>query len=116
MDGGRNTLWQKDVKRYSLFFALTYFVQGSIDLTSGLANQPVQYLLKEQLDLSAAQTGFFFGLIGLGWTIKPLYGLISDFLPLAGYQRKSYLLLMSALGASSWFALTILIPRRTALR
>jgi MFS family permease len=111
MDGGRSTIWQKDVKRYSLFFALTYFVQGSIDLTSGLANQPVQYFLKEQLHLSAAQTGFFFGIIGLGWTIKPLYGLISDFFPLAGYQRKSYLLLMSALGSSSWFALTILPPQ-----
>ncbi|MGE0680683.1 MAG: MFS transporter [Candidatus Binatia bacterium] len=108
MDGGRSALWQKDVKRYSLFFALTYFVQGSIDLTSGLANQPVQYLLKEQLHLSATHTGFFFGVIGLGWTIKPLYGLISDFFPLAGYQRKSYLLLMSALGTGSWFALTML--------
>lgn len=116
MDGGRSALWHKDVKRYSLFFALTYFVQGSIDLTSGLANQPVQYLLKEQLHLSAAQTGFFFGVIGIGWTIKPLYGLISDFFPLAGYQRKSYLLLMSALGVSSWLALTILPPQyRTVL-
>jgi MFS family permease len=111
MDGGRRALWQKDVKRYSLFFALTYFVQGSIDLTSGLANQPVQYLLKEQLHLSAAHTGFFFGVIGLGWTIKPLYGLVSDFFPLAGYQRKSYLLLMSVLGGSSWFTLTILPPQ-----
>ena len=108
MDGGRSTLWQKDVKRYSLFFALTYFVQGSIDLTSGLANQPIQYLLKEQLHLSAAQTGVFFGIVGLGWTIKPLYGLVSDFFPLAGYQRQSYLLLISLMGASSWLALTIL--------
>lgn len=111
MDGGRSAFWPKNVQRYSLFFALTYFVQGSIDLTAGLANQPVQYLLKEQLHLSAAQTGFFFGVIGLGWTIKPVYGLISDFFPLAGYQRKSYLLLMSALGAGSWFALTILPPQ-----
>lgn len=111
MDEGRSALWQKDVKRYSLFFALTYFVQGSIDLTSGLANQPVQYLLKEQLHLSAAQAGFFFGVIGLGWTIKPLYGLISDFFPFLGYQRKSYLLLMSTLGTGSWLALTTLPPQ-----
>lgn len=106
-----SNLWQRDVQRYSFFFALTYFIQGSIDLTSGLANQPVQYLLKDQLHLSAAQVGVFFGVIGVGWTIKPLYGLVSDFFPLAGYQRKSYLLLMSAMGAGSWLALTLFLPQ-----
>ena len=29
------------------------------------------------------------------WVIKPLYGLVSDFLPLFGYRRRSYLLLSS---------------------
>jgi len=111
MNGGSLPLWQKDVKRFSLFFALTYFVQGVTDLTSGLANQPVQYFLKEHFHLSAAQTGFFFGVIGVGWTIKPLYGLISDFFPLLGYHRKSYLLFMSVLGGSSWLALMLLPPR-----
>jgi predicted MFS family arabinose efflux permease len=104
----RSALWQNEVRRFSLFFASSYFVQGVTDLTSGLATQPVQYLLKEQLSLSAAQTGFFFAVIGIGWTIKPLYGLLSDFLPFAGYQRKSYLLLMSALGYGSWSALSVL--------
>lgn len=115
MSGGRSNLWQRDVQRYSLFFALTYFIQGAIDLTSGLANQPVQYLLKDQLHLSAAQTGFFFGVIGVGWTIKPLYGLVSDFLPLGGYQRKSYLLLMSVMGACSWLTLTMFPPQYTTV-
>ena len=27
------------------------------------------------------------------WVVKPLYGLVSDFLPLFGYRRRSYLLL-----------------------
>ena len=60
MAQGRSALWHKDVRRFSLFFALSYFVQGVTDLTSGFANQPVQFLLKEQMGLSAAQTGFFF--------------------------------------------------------
>jgi MFS family permease len=36
--------------------------------------------------------------------IKPLYGLLSDFVPLGGYRRKSYLLLMNlvAAGAFCW--------------
>src|SRR5262249_21200080 len=95
---------------YAFFFALIYFVQGAIDLTSGLANQPIQYLLKESMGLSASQSGFFFAVIGVGWTVKPLYGLLSDFFPLAGYQRKGYLLLMSALGTASWLTLALFPP------
>lgn len=110
MTQGRSALWHKDVRRFSLFFSLSYFVQGVTDLTSGFANQPIQYLLKEQMGLSAAQTGFFFAVIGVGWTIKPVYGLLSDFFPLAGYQRKGYLLLMSAVGASSWLTLAAFPP------
>jgi predicted MFS family arabinose efflux permease len=98
-------LRHREVRGYAFFFALVYFVQGAIDLTSGLANQPVQYLLKEDMRLTAAQSGFFFAVVGLGWTIKPLYGLLSDFFPLAGYQRKGYLLLMSTLGTVSWLTL-----------
>ncbi len=107
---GGSAPWRKEVRRFSLFFAFSYFVQGVTDLTSGFANQPVQYLLKEQMGLSAAQTGFFFAVIGIGWTIKPAYGLLSDFLPFAGYQRKSYLLLMSAVGVGSWLTLFAVPP------
>ena len=46
-------------------------------------------------------------MIGLGWTIKPVYGLLSDFLPLGGSRRKGYLVLMSALGLGSWLALAV---------
>jgi predicted MFS family arabinose efflux permease len=111
MGGALRWVQQPDLHRYYLFFALTYFVQGVTDLTSGLATQPVQYLLKEEMRLNAGQSGMFFAFVGLGWTIKPLYGLLSDFVPLAHYQRKSYLLLMSAIGAVSWFALSLLPPR-----
>lgn len=99
---------QADLHRYYLFFALTYFIQGVTDLTSGLANQPVQYLLKEEMGLNAGQSGRFFAIISLGWMIKPLYGLLSDFVPFARSQRKSYLLLMSAVGVTSWLVLALL--------
>jgi MFS family permease len=115
MSGGEHQLWQRTVSRYTRFFAITYFMQGVTDLTSGLANQPVQYLLKEEMRLTAGQSGFFFAVIGLGWTLKPLYGLVSDLFPFAGYRRTSYLLLMSTLGAASWFALSLLPPQYTSV-
>ena len=95
------------MRRSALFFAALYFVQGTIDLSTGLPYQPIQYLLKEDLYLSAGQAGFVWAMIGLGWTIKPVYGLLSDFLPLGGSRRKGYLVLMSALGLGSWLALAV---------
>ena len=52
-------------------------------------------------------------MIGLGWTIKPVYGLMSDFLPLGQSRRRGYLILMSALGMGSWLALAIAPPAYT---
>lgn len=103
------------VRGFAVFFAITYFVQGLADLSAGLANQPVLYLLKEDMNLTAAQAGFFFALIGLGWTIKPLYGLLSDFFPFLGFHRKSYLVLMSAVGVGSWLALSFSPPQYYAV-
>ncbi len=95
------------VRRPALFFAALYFVQGTIDLSTGLPAQPIHYLLKEDLSLSAGQAGFVWAMIGLGWSIKPVYGLVSDFLPLGGSRRKGYLLLMSAFGLGSWLTLAV---------
>ncbi len=104
-----------DVCRFTLFFAIVYFAQGFADLSAGLVNQPAQYLLKEQMGLTAAESGVFWATVGLGWTFKPLYGLLSDFIPFAGYHRKSYLLLMSVLGMSCWLTLSRFSPHYTTL-
>ena len=39
------------------------------------------------------------------WTVKPLYGFLSDGLPLFGYRRRSYLILCGLLGSLSYLAL-----------
>ena len=53
----------------------------------------------------AATISTFIFLLSLPWTVKPLYGLISDFVPLAGYRAKSYLVLGSIISAAALFAL-----------
>ena len=40
------------------------------------------------------------------WTIKPLYGLVSDFIPFLGYRRKTWLLLANGLAASAFLWLS----------
>jgi hypothetical protein len=40
------------------------------------------------------------GLAGLPWMVKPLYGFISDTVPLWGYRRRSYLVVCGLMGES----------------
>jgi MFS family permease len=96
---------KRHIFRLSVFFAAIYFVQGITEPNAGIANQPIFFLLKDGLHLSAAGTATFLAIVGVAWNIKPLYGLTSDFFPLFGYRRKSYLILTSALAAAAWFLL-----------
>ena len=60
--------------------------------------------------LSAAETATFLALVGLAWNVKPLYGLLSDLVPILGSRRRSYLVATTLLAALGW-ALLGLLPR-----
>ena len=79
-------------RRLATLFAIIYFAQGM----SALPIQAITIHLKDQ-DFNADDVATFFLVASVPWLIKPLYGLISDFLPLFGQRRKSYLVLTSAL-------------------
>jgi len=81
-----------EARRLAILFAIVYFAQGMTAL-------PIQVIAISFKDhgLEADDVATFFLLASIPWFIKPLYGLISDFLPLFGQRRKSYLLLTSAL-------------------
>jgi MFS family permease len=78
-----------------LFFALVYVVEG-LGQIGGLIAQPLNNYLKASQGWTPVQITGFITLFNLPWIIKPVYGLISDFVPLFGYRRKSYLLLVNA--------------------
>ena len=80
------------IRRLLLFFAFVYVVEG-LAQPDGLIAQPLTYYLKTSEGWTAAQIAAFTSLLYVAWIIKPLYGLISDFVPLFGYRRKSYLVL-----------------------
>lgn len=75
-----------------------YLVQGIL----GLSRLAVSFFLKDELKLSPAQVSAMLGIVALPWMIKPLFGFISDGLPIFGYRRRPYLILAGILGAVSW--------------
>jgi len=81
-------------RKLFLLFALIYFAQG-MSGNPGIFNVALKFLLKNSLLLTEKQSAYFFALMTMAWNVKPLYGLISDFLPIFGYRRKSYLIITS---------------------
>jgi len=93
------------VRRLMVFFGIVYVVEG-LGQTGGLIAQPLTYFLKESHGWTPVQVTAFLTLFNLPWVIKPLYGAVSDFVPLFGYRRKTYLVLANllAIGAFLWVA------------
>ncbi len=87
--------------RLYIFFAVNYFAQGM----GGLAYEPVSYYLKDTLHLGPAQSAAFVAWMTLPLTIKPLFGVLTDFLPWAGNRRRPHLIAVSLLTSVGWFLL-----------
>ena len=89
-----------EARRLALLFAIVYFAQGMWYLP----NQAITITLKER-GFGAQQVAEFFTITTIPWLLKPVYGLLSDFVPLFGRRRTSYFLLTTALAAGFGFAL-----------
>src|SRR2546427_70253 len=89
-----------EAQRLAVLYAIVYFSEGMWYLPI----QTITVVLKDR-GLSAGQVADFFAITIIPWLIKPAYGLLSDFLPLFGYRRKSYLLLTSAAAGLAGLAL-----------
>jgi folate/biopterin transporter len=91
-----------------LFAIMTvYFVQGIL----GLSRLAVSFFLKDDLGLSPAEVAALMGIAAFPWVIKPVFGFLSDGLPLFGYRRKSYLILSGILGSLAWIALATVVTK-----
>jgi MFS family permease len=86
-----------------VFFALVYVVEG-VGQVGGLIAQPLSYYLKQTQGWTPLQVTAYLVVFNLPWVIKPVYGAFSDFVPLLGYRRKTYLLAanIAAIGGFLW--------------
>ncbi|KAI4345654.1 hypothetical protein L6164_012754 [Bauhinia variegata] len=101
-------LFGVDLSPDNIAVAMVYFVQGVL----GLARLAVSFYLKDDLHLDPAETALISGFSALPWLVKPLYGFISDSVPLFGYRRRSYLVLSGLLGALSWSLMATFVDNK----
>lgn len=102
------------ISRLMLFFAVVYTVEGFCQAKVGVVWQPLTHYLKETQSWDALQIAASLAVLDVPWVVKPIYGIISDFVPLFGYRRRSYLLLANA-GATAAFLWTTQLLAPTPL-
>jgi MFS family permease len=96
---------RSQLSRLMWFFAVVYVVEG-LGQVGGLISQPLAYYLKETQGWTPLQVTASLSVITFPWVIKPVWGIVSDFVPLFGYRRKAYLLLASLVGIAAYAWIT----------
>jgi MFS family permease len=98
----RQPFRSRDSQRLAVLFAVVYFSQGMWYLP----NQTITIVFKE-LGMSAGQVATFFSMAVVPWLLKPVYGLLSDFVPVFGYRRRSYFIGGAALACLAAVAVVV---------
>lgn len=93
--------------KYSIFFGLLYFVQGGIQAYTSNFQKP--YLDQAGVDLD--RIALLTSLMLLPFSIKILFGLLSDRLPIWGNHRKSYMILGLFLAALCYLGAAGIEPK-----
>ncbi|XP_024522735.1 probable folate-biopterin transporter 4 isoform X1 [Selaginella moellendorffii] len=86
---------------FLLLVTSIYWTQGF----RSLAWMGVSYQMKDQLKLSPSASQFVMSTSFLPWSIKPLYGIFSDCVPIFGRRRIPYLVISSVLCFVPWLVL-----------
>jgi MFS family permease len=94
---------RSSVRRLMVFFAAVYLAEG-ICQSDGLISQPLNFYLKQVHGWTAVQVTAFITVFNLPWFLKPFYGIVSDFVPLFGYRRKSWMLAANGAAAAGYIA------------
>jgi predicted MFS family arabinose efflux permease len=107
--GSRKESGNRGLLPLSLIIIFGIFA-STMPQTTALGRLPLQFLLKNAVNVTREQMAAFFFWTGLAWYLKPLAGILTDAFPLFGTRRRHYLLFSSVLTAMGWISMNF-IPR-----
>eukprot|EP00391_Amoebophrya_sp_Ameob2_P012265 CAMPEP_0178996536 /NCGR_PEP_ID=MMETSP0795-20121207/8418_1 /TAXON_ID=88552 /ORGANISM="Amoebophrya sp., Strain Ameob2" /LENGTH=680 /DNA_ID=CAMNT_0020688927 /DNA_START=142 /DNA_END=2184 /DNA_ORIENTATION=- len=89
-------------------FKLLFMLFAAQHLLKGFAgtfvSQPERFIYKSY-HVEGPQVQIYMGVSGLPWAMKPIVGLLSDLVPIGGYNKRPYILIASVLGVFSMVCL-----------
>lgn len=107
---GRSAINGNPTRKLVVLFAALFTVEGLCAL-SGLTRQPFDHFGKDSVGWSATHLASMHALLALPWAVKPIYGALSDNLPLFGSRRRSYLVAANGLAAAACLVLGLVFSQ-----
>jgi MFS family permease len=99
----------KDIRNRNLLPLSLIIIFGIFATTmpqpTSLGKLPLQFLLKNEINVTREQMAAFFFWTGLAWYLKPFAGILTDAFPFFGTRRRHYILFGSALTALCWIGM-----------
>lgn len=89
---------------------LIYFIQGF----RSFVWTAVSYQMKDMMKLSPSTSQFLVSVAYFPWSIKPIYGILSDCIPIKQRKRIPYLIISSWLSLFPWLILGLSEPLRSS--
>ncbi|KAI3521138.1 hypothetical protein L1887_10599 [Cichorium endivia] len=83
--------------RFVLAVVIVYGINQGTSI--GLYRVSVQYYMKDVQKLQPSEAQFYFGIIQIPWVIKPLWGLMTDIVPIFRLRRRPYFIFAGLIGS-----------------
>ncbi|KAK9130307.1 hypothetical protein Sjap_010794 [Stephania japonica] len=85
------------------------FVYGiNQGLGGGLSRVGTEYYWKDVQKVQPSESQVYSGITSIPWIVKPLWGLLTDVVRIAGYRRRPYFILAGLLGVIAMISLSLI--------
>ncbi|KAF6176525.1 hypothetical protein GIB67_007908 [Kingdonia uniflora] len=92
---------------WSFVFGVVVVYGINQGLGGGLNRVGSDYYWKDVQQVQPSEAQFYSGITSIPWIIKPLWGLLTDVLPIVGYRRRPYFIVAGFIGAISMLLLSL---------
>ncbi|KAI5669141.1 hypothetical protein M9H77_18994 [Catharanthus roseus] len=103
-------IWLKMLAKemhWSFVFGVVVVYGISQGLGGSLGRLATEYYMKDVQKVQPSESQFYSGIINIPWIVKPIWGLLTDVLPIFGYHRRPYFIFAGAVGVISMLFLSL---------
>ncbi|OWM69895.1 probable folate-biopterin transporter 2 [Punica granatum] len=102
-------LWLRmlsDEMHWSFVLGVVFVYGINQGLGGALAKVGTEYYMKDVQKVQPSEAQIYSGITSIPWIIKPIWGLLTDVVPISGYRRRPYFILAGSLGVLSMLLLS----------
>ncbi|KAL0323964.1 UNVERIFIED_CONTAM: putative folate-biopterin transporter 2 [Sesamum calycinum] len=92
---------------WSFVFGVIIVYGMSQGLGGALARVGTEYYMKDVQKVQPSEAQVYSGITSIPWIVKPLWGLLTDVVPISGYQRRPYFVFAGSLGVIAMLFLSL---------